>query len=243
MGRFANTPVGLRDPNKLATTNMHNELAQALNALQPQFVTGQQRPARGSAFTFLARITDKGPNGEKDYTDERYWVKPAYIRGSTVANAGILPDDDPSLLGVSAITAINIAEFSLTGTPGVASHVLPNFTMVRVTACVDVGTPDTGSQKGNGPAVRYEFDRLPGWELPVDVTVHSGGAGGVSTTPTYTYDFTFCGRRIGTNQLPRNSRPVGEIAAATFGTAFWNYSTQKWELGWCNEAPTVEACT
>jgi hypothetical protein len=232
MARFPTTPVSLRDANKLATTNMHNELANALNALQPSSVTGQQRPITFPDFDFLAYIT--GVGGADDFTDERYNFEPLFIKEGKTTD---LLDTalDVYFMGdqATATTVLTNTAEQVGITPGNGTHFLRQAQLVPVKMWVDVGG-----------TVRFTTHVPVSEVMPVTCTVDGGSNGTNASAPSYTYSIARVGAgTINTKQTPKNKRPIGAVLSADFGYAHYDVGTSKYVLGLCNEAPDAGACT
>jgi hypothetical protein len=247
MARFPNTHLTPRDPNKFASTNMVNELIAAVNAGQPPFVTGQGRPVPYSDFAFPAKIVSAGPNGEPNYTDERYWVKPLFVAGGKVEDTLNLLDDKILLPGKFA-TATNLVEWAMGSGAGGGPHALPPGTIVFVRTLVDVGKAGVSGAPDDPARPRFVFDRVPDPVIPV-VCVQtsgtgggSGGGGGLPPTWGYTIKRTFDLVVLNTGQAPKVMRFPVVTLPADFGYAHFDYSSRKYVLGWCNEQPSVTVC-
>lgn len=227
--QFNPTPIKLHAAGKLAKTGYVNEVAQAVNDRGSPFVTGTADGEFFPGCTFVAKISDKGPNGEADYTDEKYWVVPQRVDAG-MANATSETIDDPGLLAQKAITATNFAEQSA-GSVGTGSHALPKNLRVIVDAFTDNSDP---------PKLRFSFERTTDRSLFPVLTSQTGGThGDTNTACTFTYNVTdvFSGASLGSAigvEKPRILKV--EMTAGTNGTAYWgmngtNRALKLWDIG------------
>ncbi len=170
---------------------------------------------------FLGIVKASGGGGEADYTDERYWVERAIIKGGARAariTVGLdtLEAFDTGTRPEGYIhTASNIAE-KVSGT-----HNVPVNTPVWVHAVMDGGAT---------PQKRFVFNTsamTPAGVLFEVTVAQSGGTNGnLTTAPTYTYNVTnLAGTSIGSALAVLWARPKkGAVTAATHGFAFYDAS-------------------
>jgi len=135
-------------------------------------------PGKGSGFPAI--IQNAGPNGEADYSNNRYWVKSAYCSnttttwtgGSANAESNFSPTDAITLSANTSpnpyyawLTATNFAEEIA------ASHSVAVGTYVWVDSVYDQGTEGQPSTK------RYFFTSVGQANVVVQVGTQSGGSG------------------------------------------------------------------
>jgi hypothetical protein len=248
MSRFPRPQVSLRDANKLANTNMTNELAAAMLAAQPGFVTGESRPPATYDFSFWASVATVGPNGEANYTDARYWVKPLYLPPVAVASNVTYVAAGDTMLGATTVTATNLGEREFGNiSTGNETHLILPGELVRVSVWADGGGPADSSNPDGVPArPHYVFEKRPPIVLPVTLVVDGGGDGSAGAVPTYTYTMIYRAVTLGTAQSPKHWRQVGHHIAANFGYAHLDPNaagSKLYQLGLTNETPAAQPCS
>lgn len=173
-----------RDPNKFASTNITNEIVDALAGHHP---VGQTSNAMGEIaglpWAFIARISATGPDSETDFSDERYWGRVVIIAPAASDQPITLSNDNEAT--PSVIPIINLAEKlpadengADAGASGNHGALAPG-DWVYVYASYDAGGPDAN--------LRY-FTLAPLACKPCRVTHNGGSLGTTSSTCTATYD-------------------------------------------------------
>jgi hypothetical protein len=202
-------PKNWRPGDDIRDNEHHDATVRAVRRMAGADATGDAEQ-RARFAPLLARVTTAGPAGEANYTDERYWVKLAWVDGPSDKDV----EDAAEPLSFTSygepkqgehpiiFTATNLAE-QVGG-----SHVLYENTPVWVFPIYDGGDPST---------LRSVFVNTPESVLLVNLA-QTGGAQGTSTTaPTWTYTATLNGSTLGTVLSPLRARPIGFFSAATRG--------------------------
>jgi hypothetical protein len=205
MSELFRMPKIARRPKGVPTTNVTNELADALNNTGPGRGWSVDPQGQVWTFSFLALIWDAGPNGEGDYSDSRYWVKPQLAASADYTDE-IALDDDGGLLPETIVTATNLAEANK-GFAG-KKHLLAKNSLVRAFFDAD---PDG--------LAHYSFECNPARTVCVTLT-QTGGSDGTGTAPaTYTYDAADVDNPAITwaGLSPQFQRPNGKTKPATSG--------------------------
>lgn len=267
MGRFPSNQLQPRPANKFATTNMVNELIGAMNADQPQFITGQQRHGplivRDRRLVSLASST---------YTDSRYrLLVVAILAANATGGVGGNPPNvnDPIELAADRRKDIYPSGGSNNVDPTAKNADVGSFITGHNLAEM-IYYADSGSdlisgthllvdKVGSSPAQLFEawciyddeanpqphwFFCLPPPEvIYVGLTVHGGTAGAIP--PNWTYDLIYRGVTIATNQTPiAPARLSISVEAANSGIAVIEpVGRASYILYYANEAPDTEACT
>lgn len=97
----------LRDWTPGATWPQGQHLQQPVDALRAIGADGAYNPqgfdvAEGPSF--IGTVTDKGPNGEANYKDERYYIRRSFIDAGQPTDAVIFKDDDLDPLKIYTVT-------------------------------------------------------------------------------------------------------------------------------------------
>jgi hypothetical protein len=129
--------VSERPANKLASTNVTNELARAINASGSVFRQGVEdgEPPYPDRRFYL--VWDSGPGGEADFTNHVYWIREAYVVNPATdaitepLKLQEIPVTDPKGEG-RWLPATNMCERpkNTGGTETAGSHSLPKGTLV-----------------------------------------------------------------------------------------------------------------
>lgn len=133
--------VRQRAPNKLATTNITNELAATIEQLGQIYIHGGDPRRHPWPDDLFWMVVTAGPDSEADYTDERYWLQLAYMSNpdgdpeTSAATFDLFPLGDTPKPGM-IITATNLSE--VIG----HTHTLPvNFPIMDVRRRPDTAHP------------------------------------------------------------------------------------------------------
>lgn len=222
----SSTYIKLRPAGKIPTTAVTNELATAINIIEPRVVGA---PHRGSAkFPVVGIVWDTGPASEANYTDQRYWVRLAVVSGSDsdgIATIAAIDSTDTEYW----FTAENLAERSpvtdTTGNATAGTHTLAKGTQVHLWLSEDT----------DGTA-RWQFSlNVPGF-FPVKVSQTGGSNGNKTTAASYTYTVTTMdgNTTLGEDVAVAKTRPNGTMTAgSSYGMAFYdeNGDIQLWDAG------------
>ena len=128
---FDPTPIDQRDTGKLATTSITNELASAINAMDPSYTLGEHRKRDVGVHQATGRIVAAGPNGEKDFTDERYWVQLMFLSDATGAASLAVEVQPESAWSPSIVPITNFGERPAGMQAGTGNHLLPAGTLIQ----------------------------------------------------------------------------------------------------------------
>lgn len=236
---YSPAKIRLRQTGKLAKTTYVNEVATAVNGLDPSFCLGSARPAAAPGLILICKITDSGPNGEAEPTDETYWAQVQYILSA--GDDGSSPidlDDDQTLdtdqLSSSILLVTNLPERGPGVDAGNGTHLLRKGTLIEVRGEID-----------EDGIVRFvAFTAVP-LLIPVDLTYSAGADGTGSTTAAYTYTAKYAGTSDdfagGAALTVTMQRPNGKTLHATTGFAWWNGSA--WVLRYVDEVPNQGVCS
>jgi hypothetical protein len=193
---------------------------------RPSAQVGHQRLERGG-FTFvvtLGKIVTSGPEGEADFTNEQYWVKPQYVEEGA--------QDDPITL--TDITPPD--EFTEDGTADPNANIKPVTNLAELkdgTHRLKEGrfvwffaVTDGGGDGGDGPADHLLMSESADLGLIPVLVSQTGGANGDQTTAaTWTYDVTDVqSNPIDTGLSPSWQRAVGRKVAASHGNGYYDPS-------------------
>lgn len=193
----------------------------------------------------LGIVTNAGPNGEADWTDERYWIKDAVIQGtdydaptaslSAVEYAPAVDANGGTTDGAYPRCATNLAEIAA------GSHLLATDGTQIVWYWQEVAMRSDGAADE-----RWLMVAPPPGLFPVKVTKDGGSDGTSSAAASWTYTVkTLAGSTLGTGVAVTRPRPNGKMTyqsgSSGYGLAFYDGTTLKlWDAG---EVPTSGACT
>lgn len=213
----------------LASSTYVNKIYDAVEGRSGSATLGQRRPRREPPFFFLGQITDSGPNGESDYTDMRYWIKPQTGGGGLVDNVWNTADGGHGFDKEKIIIAKNMAELN---EDGIVDPDHTHWMRVNDVVLCWIEGGDVSD------IVHYIFDAP--WRLYHKPLTKDGGSDGTnSAVATYTYTITHQVVNY-TGISPIWQRPIGSVKVATYGWIYFTGTTAK--MISCDEVPNVLAC-
>jgi hypothetical protein len=234
--------------NRLSAAHLQ-ESPDAINALLMALASTQDdgtSPIRTECWPGVISAT--GPNREADFTDERYWVARAFVKGAAPNDQVSIqqevtqsqsPSGPPSGVGFDQNPS-NI--FCVTNLPEVKthSHTLSPGTPVWVWAWWDsgltsipattvpgtAGNPPPGSPRDNQKHYFTSVYLSQGVIFRVNLTKTSGSTGTQSSAASWVYTAKTLDNvtTLGTGLSPEKSRPNGNRTQATIGTGYYNNS-------------------
>ena len=241
---FDNANLDEYGPGDRLGSQRHNKLISAVNGLMD--ITAKnlgvvRDPAAPVVITdiFTALIRAKGPNGEADYTDNRYWFDVS-LPDSTLGATDLVTITADAIFPEAA-TATNFGEAATTNPTTAATHRLSVGTKILVFAL---------QSRSSTPVPIFIFTQAPVaiTLFPVLTTQTSGSAGNTTTACTFMYTVTdyFTSATLGTGiglETPRYLKVA--MNAATNGTAFWGMSgtTRVVKLWQAFEIAAQTSCT
>ena len=210
----------------------------ALRALSDAVGFDRRHPRRPVLTDWrLAMIVSSGPNGEADYTDERYWVALQAISDSDPTSKLQTEDDFQDGYTASNGSPTNIITASNLTELGDGSHFMENGQLVWVRGKLDLGTPQ---------AAHWAFDRQPRRPISVHLSV-DGGSNATTNIGYATYTYTLLHPDTGvalpgaTGISPAGNRTQGYLTGpATIGMARFYSRSGVWTLISCDEQPSLD---
>lgn len=175
---------------------------------------------------WIGKVVAAGPNGEGDYTDERYWVQRQYLNGGDSSDAVETSDyvapkatiyDGISANGTQVdahpvIWTVTNLDDALSG-----KHSLPAGMMMHVFGFRD---------RQHDARIRYVTSTAKPSVIPCALASTSGAAGSSSTAATWVYTATdiLTSAQIGTGLSPTVRIWPRKAAAATYGHGYFDAS-------------------
>jgi hypothetical protein len=229
-----------------------NEMVDVCARVSALSSSGRGRQAKGPTGTHhhiedvyryrtirVGYIASAGPSAEADWTDERYWVKSAFLVN--------LPD--------LTVTWPPAATFTADGTfsqfepwPLTVTNIAEAVNHTHLLTPTDSTKPVVfWAEMDDAGTLQWIMDVSPASKLmPVTLVKDGGSDGTVSTACTYTYTVkdSYTGVTIATGITYGGNRPFGETTPATRGTLRLSQGTNSGTIWDLDEVPVkIGPCT